>query len=957
MSTASRFGSVAAWAARHARALVAISLLVAIGAGVGATQVPTDAGVGTLVDSNTGSYRATQHVRREFGEEPIVVLARGDLQRLVLTNNIFRLLRLEGCLSGKVPEGAKPLAGPCNELAELDPVEFLAGPATFLNEAVVQIDNQLSRLAKHVPAERLQEYLLAVAAKYGITSAPAIDNEDFVANVVFDLSRARGTPKARLAYLFPNDHSAQIVIRLKPGLSEAERARAIELIEAAAAETKPRKACAENGKPAPCFELKGGSFVVSGVPVVVDGVAGALKDALVVLLAVAVVVMALVLLAAFRSRLRLLPLALALVAVAITFGLLALVGGSLTMASIAALPILIGLGVDYAIQFQARLDEAEEAGLSGAEAARAAAAAGAPTIAIACLATAAGFLALLISPTPMVRSFGLLLVGGILVAFVLALTTGFAALALRRGPGARAQVAPRPRRDPPAAAPRLAGRFPPRPVLAVSLALALAGWALGTQVETVSDVRKLAPQNIAAIENLNTLQDTTGVSGELDVSVEAPDLTDPATIEWMAAFKRRALKAGGFGGEDPSCLEAEICPGPALSDFLVRGGEKVTKSGIEATLAALSSYALRQVAPLDPETGKIGNQALLSFGIRAQSLEDQQALIDRVRAAVGTPGKPGGPPAGVVVRLAGLPVIAAAAASDLSSSRYWLSLAGLLAVALVLLAAYRSLPRALLPLVPTALATGWAALLLWISGIPLNPMSAALGALTIAIATEFSVILAGRFDEERGGPGGVEGALRRAYSRTGAAVLASALTATAGFAVLVASEIQMLRDFGIVTVFDLAAALLGVMVVMPAVLVLREKGGMHDRYSILVGLIFLALVAVAALHTLRGGGGEGTLGVDFQPPRWPLPEFAVPDAVGWLEGDANVAQDDCASGALPCPADARRDPACEIRLPARSGSATSSTGRWCSRSGSPRAATAPISRTWSNASSGATVEG
>jgi len=823
LSIASRFGSVAAWAARHARALVAISLLVAIGAGVGATQVPTDAGVGTLVDSDTGSYRATQHVRREFGEEPIIVLARGDLQRLVLTDNIFRLLRLEGCLSGKVPEGAKPLPGPCTELAELDPVEFLAGPATFLNEAVVQIDNQLSRLAKHVPAERLQEYLLAVAAKYGITSAPAIDNEDFVANVVFDLSRERGTPKARLAYLFPNDHSAQIVIRLKPGLSEAERARAIELIEAAAAETKPRKACAENGKPAPCFELKGGSFVVSGVPVVVDGVAGALKDALIVLLAVAVVVMALVLLAAFRSRLRLLPLALALVAVAIAFGLLALVGGSLTMASIAALPILIGLGVDYAIQFQARLDEAEEAGLSGAEAARAAAAAGGPTIAIACLATAAGFLALLISPTPMVRSFGLLLVGGILVAFVLALTTGFAALALRRSPGAerRSLLGRDGIRLPQRLVSLAVSR--PRPVLAVSLALALAGWALGTQVETVSDVRKLAPQNIAAIENLNTLQDTTGVSGELDVSVEAPDLTDPATIEWMAAFKRRALKAGGFGGEDPSCLEAEICPGPALSDFLVRGGEKVTKSGIEATLAALSSYALRQVAPLDPETGKIGNQALLSFGIRAQSLEDQQALIDRVRAAVGTPGKPGGPPAGVVVRLAGLPVIAAAAASDLSSSRYWLSLAGLLAVALVLLAAYRSLPRALLPLVPTALATGWAALLLWISGIPLNPMSAALGALTIAIATEFSVILAGRFDEERGGPGGVEGALRRAYSRTGAAVLASALTATAGFAVLVASEIQMLRDFGIVTVFDLAAALLGVMVVMPAVLVLREK--------------------------------------------------------------------------------------------------------------------------------------
>ena len=60
----------------------------------------------------------------------------------------------------------------------------------------------------------------------------------------------------------------------------------------------------------------------------------------------------------FRSRLRLLPLALALAAAAITFGALSLLGGSLTMASIAVLPVLIGLAVDYAIQFQARYDEA-----------------------------------------------------------------------------------------------------------------------------------------------------------------------------------------------------------------------------------------------------------------------------------------------------------------------------------------------------------------------------------------------------------------------------------------------------------------------------------------------------------------------------------------------------------------------------------------------------------------------
>ena len=50
---------------------------------------------------------------------------------------------------------------------------------------------------------------------------------------------------------------------------------------------------------------------------VVDGLARALKDALLVLFGVAVAVMALTLVAVFRSRLRLLPLGIALGAAAI----------------------------------------------------------------------------------------------------------------------------------------------------------------------------------------------------------------------------------------------------------------------------------------------------------------------------------------------------------------------------------------------------------------------------------------------------------------------------------------------------------------------------------------------------------------------------------------------------------------------------------------------------------------
>ena len=56
-------------------------------------------------------------------------------------------------------------------------------------------------------------------------------------------------------------------------------------------------------------------------------------------------------------------------------------------------------------------------------------------------------------------------------------------------------------------------------------------------------------------------------------------------------------------------------------------------------------------------------------------------------------------------------------------------------------------------------------------------------------------------------------------------MLASGATAIAGFAALIASDIRMLRDFGIVTVVDLGISLVGVMLVLPAALMWAEEHG------------------------------------------------------------------------------------------------------------------------------------
>ncbi len=688
--------------------------------------------------------------------------------------------------------------------------------------ASTEEQEQAAEQASQAVLGAFQSELVRLGLKFGITRPPRLDDPEFINRVVFDPREPVGTPKERFAYLFPSTDSALISVRLRPDLSDEERSDAIDLFKRATADER--------------FALGGGGdYVVSGVPAVVDGLAEALRSELLVLLAVAVALMALALAVVFSPPLRLLPLGVALAAAALTFGLLALLGGSLTMASVAVLPVLIGLAVDYAIQFQARFNEGRAQGMPPARAATAAAAAGGPVIGAACLATAAGFAALALSPIPMVRSFGLLLVAGIALAFAVAATAGFAALALaswRGEPAAprdwgpksaelgrrKGQAAERLRRFGKSALAVAIGR--PGRVLAVALALAAVGWIASSRTEVVSDIRELAPSSLPALQDVNKLQDETGVSGEVNVVVRSDQLADPEVIAWISEFQERVLADAGYEGERPSCEDARLCPAISLTDLFTGGAAVESQEQAEALLASIPPYFSQAVVTRDPETGGLGDTANIAFGIRVQPLDEQQDLIDGIRDQIDAEG---GPPPGTEVELAGLPVIAAEANADLSRSRYWLPLAGLAAVALVLLAIYRSPRRALVPLVPIVLATGWSALVVAVINVPLNPMSATLGALVIAIATEFSVILSARFEHERGGGLSVGEALRRTYALTGTAVLASGVTAIAGFAALAATDIRMLRDFGLVTVADLSVALIGVMLVLPATLVWADQ--------------------------------------------------------------------------------------------------------------------------------------
>jgi hypothetical protein len=81
-------------------------------------------------------------------------------------------------------------------------------------------------------------------------------------------------------------------------------------------------------------------------------------------------------------------------------------------------------------------------------------------------------------------------------------------------------------------------------------------------------------------------------------------------------------------------------------------------------------------------------------------------------------------------------------------------------------------------------------------------------------------------------------------------------------------------------------------------------------YSLIVGMAFIALIAVAGINTISTKN-KGVLGATSEGDM-PLAQFAVPNARTGASGDANIAQDDCDAARIPCPSGNRRTPACRV---------------------------------------------
>ena len=199
---------------------LAVGLLAVAGGAVALRLEPT-AATDTLVGRGSASFGATERLHQRFGDEAVYVLVREPVTQLTLTSDILRVQGLEGCISGNLPAGQKPpggSAGPCAALARSKPAKVVFGPGTFLNEAVGQIQDQFSaqtkassaraqraamaaralaraqhkspaqvrklgEQAKQLVQAEFVKNLFSLALKYGIQSAPQLNDPTFVSKI------------------------------------------------------------------------------------------------------------------------------------------------------------------------------------------------------------------------------------------------------------------------------------------------------------------------------------------------------------------------------------------------------------------------------------------------------------------------------------------------------------------------------------------------------------------------------------------------------------------------------------------------------------------------------------------------------------------------------------------------------------------------------------------------------
>jgi len=776
--------------------LVIVATVLAAAAVPGITMLKMETGFSALVSSGSEISLDNSRYEEQFGGEPITILLDGHLDDIFSTDNLSILSEFEQKFS--YDERCCAVIGPTTLLKtaieEAIQVrqafqEQLAlaqeAAATEARKAAIAMglnELQQEQAAQRARAEVLQEFQAQIEQMQQI-GEPSLDNPLFIAAVLYD---SEGAISQTMQPFIPDDEHALIIVTPVGNMDDREALQATNDIEGFFTAN-------------PLLNIN--TTVISSTKLV-NAISNSLGMNMAILLGLSVVAMIVILLGIFRVRWRLLSLLMVGISALWTFGLMGYFSVPLTMATMAVLPILIGLGIDYSIQFHNRYQEELTRSKSVGDAIINSMSRILPTVGIALLATIIGFITLYISEVPMIRDFGMILAVGIVLSYVagLFLLHSIVYLGDRRVPIKQLSEA----------ALKASGRIErvlsriaklavsnTLPIFLIALVFAIAGGVVDHWLPTNTDYEELMPQDTVELIELRELREIVGSGGEIRFMIEADDVTSPAVLGWLKEYQDEALAL------HPELISVSS-PASLVSE--ATGGVIPAEQQIEGILANTPPLYLNQILSSDHR------MASVSFGIKYISLEETHDLLQLMKDNAQ-------PPTGVHISPVGSLAFGASMMDAMVGTRFTMNLICLGAVLVVLLVVYRRFGSTIFTILSVGAVIAWSSLDMYLIGIPLSPLTAVMGVIIIGICTEFMVLLIGRYEEEKKQGLLPRDAMVTALSKIGRAIVTTALTTLGGFGVLIASDFVLIRDFGIATVLGVFLILVITITVMPGLIV------------------------------------------------------------------------------------------------------------------------------------------
>jgi hydrophobe/amphiphile efflux-3 (HAE3) family protein len=792
---------------KHAGIVGVIGLAITLVLGVGATQLDFATGQDSYLNKDEQVYKDNVAYQDLFGGQAMLTLftmeGGRDVVDLFTPENIEHMRQVDEQLHET--EGVESVVTPLTALQFTqnlavsdtgDPTQSVAGQA-LLNAREREPD----------PAAKEVRAADALATLQRLNAVPedqrTFDNPEWIRFLLFD---NREEIRKSLRPFFPDEAHAQMVTRLVGNASLEDEGTASERVQDITL--------------AEPFERA--DVTSTGAPVLLKDLNDYLRGGMLTLGAIAVGIMVVILWLLFKVRWRLLPLAVILVGLVWAFGLAGYLGIPLSVVTIAGLPVMLGVGIDYAIQMHSRVEEEVVIDRAAHPIQEASINLG-PALLVVTFDAVFAFLALRFARVPMIRDFGLLLAVGIAVICIASIVLPLAALGIReyRSPtkgkdfshGNLAKLVV------------WLGSLPIRlavPIAVASAAVFAGGIIVEDDLTIQSDPEEWVNQDSQVIHDINTVKAETGSSAELGIFVESDDIFSDETAAFVTEFANEQLAARPDDLLTASSIVTTV-------SFLLEMPDTTVLPPTGADVEA--AY---DVAPPDIQKATVNTEAgalNLVFRTGPGSLDHRAVYVDDIRDELASGALDNGDPIpeGIRATPSGLAVVGVGLLENIESNRILLTYLAILFVFAYLVLRLRSFVRALLSMVPVLTAVGAASLVAWIFDLQLSPMTAVGGPLVVAVCTEFTSLILLRFIEERQRGYSPREAMNVTARRTGRAFIVSALTAISGVAVIAFSSLPLLRDFGLIVAMNVTVALVSALVFLPPMLVWAENRGWVTR--------------------------------------------------------------------------------------------------------------------------------